>query len=129
MKPWSKALCCAVLLAGCATSHIVHFDAPERRETVMLLFDRHGQLEERTVAAWREQDKKWANVTVYDGNGVLSSKAVYAYGPSGVVTQVERFAPDGSVLWRGQIDTSGKPGRVEVFNANGQLIPIPYEQK
>ena len=125
MKLWSNTLLCAVMLVGCATSKLVKFDAPEKRETVMLLLDRHGKVEQRMVAAWREQDKKWASLNVYDAKGVLLSRIVYS--PSGMVAETQFFDAGGTLRGRAQVDESGHRGRVEIFDKKGEPISIPCD--
>jgi hypothetical protein len=127
MRPWRNTLLCAVLFAGCATSKVVKFEQPERRETVVLLLDGHGKVTQRSVASWREQDKEWASLATYDGKGVLCSKAVFVHTPTGIVSEVQFFAADGTLRGRAKSDASGHVSGVELFDQKGQPIAIPYE--
>jgi hypothetical protein len=104
---------------------IVSYHAPERRESVNLLFDEREQLLRRIVIAWREQDTKAGSSRTYDRSGKLKWSERYLYDNDGYTKSLERLDPNGELVVRTifQRDDAGNLIGTEVVDAEGNPVP------
>lgn len=125
MRSFCASLLVAIFLTGCATTKVITFHAPERRETVRLKLDGQEKVQERVVFAWHEQDRKLASAKTYDAKGALRWTERYSYTDRGVLREIERRRPNGSLALRTrfQCDKSGRPIGTEVVDADGKTVP------
>lgn len=104
---------------------LVSFHAPERRESVNLIIDGQGQLEERTVIAWRAQDRKVGSSKSYDSTGRLKWTENYIYDEHDKMVRIERHDPEGAIIIQThfEFDQSGKHIGSKVVDADGNPVP------